>query len=144
MATVTSIAAALASTLLAGLTEVDTASTSSFYPALNTASVGLVVSPFGQETTYSAQTFGGSALAVHRIPLEFWVRHTQGDEAATMQRARDVATQAVAVLLANDGAGYELARDVGIEERVDQTVTQVANAPWVVVALIVPVENEVI
>jgi hypothetical protein len=143
MADVSDITSAIAVTLGA-LSWVDEASDTTFQPAVTVASCCALVVPFGQESVTEPIDLAGDAhRMVTRLPVEFWVKHTSGDQATTMQIARDAGTLAMAALLAGDGNGYSLARDVGFEERIEPAFVQHGNANWLVVLLIVPIENEV-
>ncbi len=141
MGTVTDIAQALVDAVIAGVADVDYGSASEFLPAVQTSKVAVLAVPFAQSTTFDLETLdAGELVATHRIRLEFWTKHTQGAASVTMQRARDVATSAMAVLIANDGDDYELAAQPA-EETVDPAMVQYSQASWLVSVLMVPVRN---
>ena len=143
MADVSDITSAIA-TVLDGLTWVSEASDTTFQPGVTVASCAALVVPFGQESVSTPVDVAGSYhRVVYRIPVEFWCKHTSGDQATTMQVARDAGTLAMAALLGADGSGYSIAPDVGFEERIEAAFVQHGNANWLIATLIVPIENEV-
>ena len=98
MGSVTNIAQALVDVCVDYLSDVDYGSVSDFYPAVQTQKIAVIALPFAQASTSEPESFGtGELVMIHRLRLEFWVKHTQGTADATMQRARDVATEAAVV-----------------------------------------------
>lgn len=143
MATVTTIATAIKTQLLA-LSDVDYASVSEFAPAISSATVAAFVVPFEQESNGEFLDLAGTSLLVrHRIRCEFWVKHTQGAVATTMQLARDICTLAMIGLMQTDGTGYDLDTESAFDEIVSDTFVQVDSVPYLVAALVVPVRNEI-
>lgn len=144
MATPTSIATAIAG-VVDDLAIVDYASVSDFMPAVQTASVAALVVPFGQKSTGQiVPTMGNTYVEmVHIFPVEFWVKHAQGTVSTTTQRARDICALAIAELLGNDGAGYDLAPGEQFAESIDSTFIDVGGQPYLVATLEVPCRNEV-
>ena len=131
-------------TVLDALTWVDSAADDTFQPGVTVASCCALVVPFGQEATSEPIGLTGAThRVIHRIPVEFWVKHTSGAQATTMEIARDAGTLAMVALLKSDGTGYSLARDVGFEERIEPAFVQHGNANWLIATLVVPIENEV-
>lgn len=142
MATVTSIATALKTTLLNGLSDVDYASIDEFLPPIKTRKVALIIVPNGQETSIRFESLAATTLHfTHRIPCEFWVKHTQGDAATTQQRARDIARLAAVELAQNDGSSYDLDFDLAVESQIADQYIEVGGVPFLVVTLLVPVTN---
>jgi hypothetical protein len=143
MATVSAIVTAMA-TALNKLAWIDTVSTDDFVPAVTVSSVACMIVPFEQETAVTLDSLDAdAAVMVHRITVEFWVKHAQGQAAITMQKARDAGTLAIIQLMADDGTGYVLARDVTFAERIEPAFVTHANTPWLIASLVVPIENEV-
>lgn len=143
MATVSSIVAALA-TALDKLSWVDAVSTAEILPAVTVSSCACLIVPFNQDGSIGVDDLSGDRLvAVHTIQVEFWIKHSQAAIGTTMDKARDAATLAVAQLMADDGTGYTLARDLDFEESILPEFQTHANVPWLVAILKVPVENEV-
>ena len=143
MADISDIASAMA-TVLDTLAWVDTASSTTFQPALTVASCCALVVPFGQEATSEPVGLTGAThRVIYRIPVEFWCKHTPGAQLTVMELARDAGTLAMVKLLKSDGTGYSLARDVGFEERISEGFVQHGNANWLIATLVVPIENEV-
>jgi len=143
MADVSDITSAIV-TVLDALSWVDEASDTTFQPAITVPSCCALVVPFGQEATSEAVDVAGTYhRVIYRLPVEFWIKHASGDQATTMQIARDAGTLAMVALLDSDGTGYSLARDVGFEERIEPAFVQHGNANWLIVTVIVPIENEV-
>ena len=108
---------------------------------MQTQQIAVLAVAFAQASTGEVEAMdAGEIVMTHRIRLEFWIKHTQGLAAATMQRGRDVATDAAVVILANDGTGYELTPGT-FEEAVDPQMVQHNQAAWLVSVLTVPVRN---
>lgn len=144
MATVSSIASAIA-TVVDGVTGVDYASSTDYMPGVQTQSIAALVVPMSQASSGDIHMTlaGGKVEMVHRLPVEFWVKHAQGSASTTMQRAANIGTLAIAALLASDGSGYSLAPGSTFEETIDNTFIEVGGQPYLVATLIVPVRNEV-
>lgn len=141
MATVTEIATAISTQLLT-LSDVDYVSVSEFTPAISTEKIAAFVVPFEQETTGDFLALSGSALnARHRLRCEFWVKHTAGNATATAQRARDVSTLAMIVLMQNNGTGYQLDTSESFTELIDDQFVTIDQTPFLVASLSVPVRN---
>ena len=77
-------------------------------------------------------------VAVHRIPIEFWVKH-DGKPATTMQRARDVGAAALLALVAADGTGYTLNYSESVTFAVDPGLTTINSVSWLVANMTVAV-----
>ncbi len=142
MSTVTEIVTAITE-VLASLPFVDYASADEFLPPAGNADVCAFVVPFDQNSTARADSLDDTITLVHVLAVEFWIQHRNGEAATTMQVARDAGALAVAALLASDGDGYSIARDYAFTERIERQFVSHLNVPWLVVALSVPVENEV-
>jgi hypothetical protein len=92
-------------TLLAAIADVDQASVNEYLPPIQTAKIALIIPPFRQRTrvrlgsTNSTSGTGdtGFYYHLHRIPCEFWVKHT-GNNADTWTLAREIGVEACAVL----------------------------------------------
>lgn len=143
MADVSDITSAMV-TVLETLDWVDAASDTTFQPAVTVASCCALVVPFGMESTSTPVDLAGDYhRVVYRIPVEFWCKHTPGNQAAVMTTARDAGTLAMAALLAGSGSGYSIAPDAGFDERLSDGFVEHGNVQWLVSTLYVPVENEV-
>lgn len=130
--------------VLAGMEEMDGASTADFLPTVESMSVFALVVPFEQESTFEQQDLGGdSVFALHMLKVEFWCKHDGAQPGESLRRARSVGTWAVKALLAHDGEGYTIDRNGQFRERVDSGFVTAANVPWLVAHLYVPLENEV-
>ena len=140
MGSVTTIAQAVLA-VLSTHSDIDYTSASDFLPAVQSQKVAALIVPFGQTSTAELDTVDGATMTlVHRLKVELWVKHTQGSAAVTAQRARDIATECMALLMVNDGDGYEL--DVSpFEEQVDPALVQYSQTSWLVSTLTVPVRN---
>jgi hypothetical protein len=127
MATVTSIADALATVIDAG-TNADYISIDSFLPGAQTTSFAVIIVPFAQEFIGSFDTFsGGAMLAQHRITIEVWTRYKPDDAAATMDTARDAAVDVIKAVFGADDAGYTLARGQEVTARTDEAFREIAT-----------------
>lgn len=142
MSSVTEIADAVRD-VLAGLDWVTYASTVDFLPPAGQADVCALLVPFEQASTATADSLGDTITLMHRLTVEFWVQHRNGEAARTMRLGRDAGTLAITALLAHDGDGFTVAREYGFEERIEPQFVTHLNVPWLVVSLRVPVENEV-
>jgi hypothetical protein len=142
MATPTSIATAIA-TALSTLPFVDSASATSFAPALANVTCVAFVVPFGQTSGAEFMTFGDVVLLKTEMPVEFWIQHKPTTPATTINTARDACALAIAKLIDQDGTGYTLARDVPFRERINDAFVNHAGVDWLIATLRVPVENEV-
>ena len=144
MATVTSIRDAISTQLLA-IDDVDYASTDNFLPSIQTVKVAALTLAFDLETSSIVKSQISSAgtliFHVHRIRTEFWVKHVQGSESATMDYAVDIGRQAINQLVANDGTGYEIHIPSTFEFQVDQAMVQETAHPWLVCSLVTPVQD---
>lgn len=139
----TTLVNALLAVILADIADVDTVSSSDFTPAITTAKVAALSPAFELESSFTWEALGTAEIvAVHRIPIEFWVKH-DGKPAATMQRARDVGAAALLALVNNDGAGYELAFDSPVTFTVDPGLTTVNSLSWLVATMFVSVRDVV-
>ena len=99
MATVTSIADAI-QTLLLALADVDQASTETFLPAVTTAKAAVIMAPFGQRDAFQFADLSGDNFAgLQRIPVQIWVKHTNGQEATVADRAREMGLNAAKTLI---------------------------------------------
>lgn len=143
MATVTSIAQAIA-TQMDALSFVDKASVSEYIgAATGVRTCAAFVIPYDQETRAEYVSFGDSVMLKHTLTVEFWCPVNVGKPETAFQTARDAAYYAIVRLLAYDGTGYTLDRSIGFVERVNPEPVIVANVPWIVSMLRVPVENTV-
>lgn len=142
MATVSSIAAAIASQLGA-LSWVSEASSTSYAPATAGKAVCAFVIPFDQETTAEPANLDGDLLLRHTLTVEFWTQIKSSNIGAAMTTARDAGTLATIALVQNDGDGYNLDAPLRVQERIYGEPVTHAGVPWIVSALRVPVLNEV-
>lgn len=140
MGSVTDIAQAVIDVLLTH-DDVEYGSVSDFAPAVQAQKIAVLAVPFGQSSTGEPETMDPTMVTLtHRLRIEFWCKHTQGKTADTSQRARDIATEAIALLMVNDGEGYELSTGP-FEETIDPALVQFNQASWLVSTLTVPVRN---
>lgn len=130
------VIATLLTTINTALTEVDTVSQADFMPAITTGAVACLAVPFSYQAIGNWETLGGSLRIVHRIQLEFWVKHVNGKAATTAEYAMNVGTKAMRALIDADGSGYELDYE-SMEYAVDANPVTVNNLPWVVGTLTV-------
>jgi hypothetical protein len=142
MATVTSIATAIA-TQMDALSFVDRTSINEYVPAAMGSTCVCLITPFSQETGSDYSSFGDTVTLRHTLSVEFWVQIKNGAVATAMQIARDAGYLAIVKLLDKDGTGYTLDRAINFQERITPEPVTVANVPWVICVLRVPVENEV-
>lgn len=143
MSNVSAICAALVE-VLSRLEPVTFASADEFLPPVGNMDVCAFVVPFEQTTTAQPDVLGGGYIVLtHRLSVEFWIQHRNGQAAITMQIARDIGGAAIAALLRADGDGYSIARDYAFEERIEPQFVTHLGVPWLVSTLRVPVENEV-
>ena len=142
MATVSSIAAAIA-TQLSALSWVDEASATSYAPATAGRNVCAFVVPFDQATTAEPANMDGDLFLRHVLTVEFWTQVKSNRIADAMTTARDAATLAIVRLAQYDGTGYTLEAPVRFEERIYGEPVTHAGVPWIISALRVPVINEV-
>lgn len=143
MATVTSIAQAIV-TQLDALSFVDKASSTEYIQAATgVKTCAAFVIPYDQETRAEYVSFGDSVTLKHTLTVEFWCPVNVGKPETAFATARDAGYYAIVRLLGYDGAGYTLDRSIGFVERVNPEPVTVANVPWIVSMLRVPVENEV-
>jgi hypothetical protein len=143
MSDMAEIAAALAEALLT-IESVDQASATEFLPALESMSVMALVVPFEQESSYEQMDLSGESIyAKHMQKVEFWCKHDQSNPADTLERARTIGHKAVQALMQHDGDGYTVDRNLEFRERIDSGFVVVANVPWLVAHLYVPLEHEV-
>jgi len=134
---------AMLAVLLADIADIDTVSSSDFTPAITTKYVAALSPAFELESSFAWESLdGGSIVMTHRIPIEFWVKH-DGKPAATMQRARDIGTSAMAALVDNDGTGYELSFDDPVSFTVDPGLTTLNSLSWLVATMFVSVRDVV-
>lgn len=126
----------LLTTINTALTEVDTVSQSEFMPSITTAAVACLAVPFSYQAIGNWETLGGDMRIVHRVQLEFWVKHINGKAATTAEYAMNVGTKAMRALIDADGTGYELDYE-SMEYSVDANPVTVNNFPWVVGTLTV-------
>ena len=143
MATIQEAVEALAEVVQA-VDGIDSAHTTSFLPALDAGSVVALLVPFEQEANYEQMDLSGQSLLCHHTTkAEFWVKHDTSDPERTLTTARNVGFLAMRAIVAGDGTGYTLDREQTFRERVDTGFVTVANVPWLVVHLYVPLETEV-
>lgn len=127
MATVTSIADALATVIDAG-TAADYISVDSFLPAAQTTGFAVVIVPFAQEFIGVFDTFNQDAmLAQHRISIEVWTRYKPDNAASTMDTARDAALNVIKAIFGADGSGYTLAREQEVTARTEDAFREIAT-----------------
>lgn len=139
----TSIADAMLSAINAAIADVDTVSSTEFTPAITTTKVAALSPAFDLESRFQWETFDGAEVVViHRIPLEFWVKH-DGRTTNTMTRARDIGASAVNALVAADGTGYELVFDDPVTFSVDPAFTTINSVSWLVATMFVSVRDTV-
>ena len=128
----TTIVNAILSAIDAGVADVDATSATDFTPAITTRSVAALSPAFDLSTSFEWDTLGTAEIvAVHRIPIEFWVKH-DGKPATTMQRARDVGAAALLALVAADGTGYTLNYSESVTFAVDPGLTTIHSVSWLV------------
>ena len=144
MANVQSLAEAVAA-VVSTIEGVDRCSVTDFTPALNTQAIAAMIVPMGQSSAGRiVSTLSNRYLEMTTtLPVEFWVKHAQGDPATTMRRARNVGTDAIAALLAADGTGYELAPDAEITESIESAFVEVSGQPYLVATVRIPIRNVV-
>ena len=128
------VIAALLTTINTALTEVDTVSQADFMPAITTTVVACLAVPFSYQAIGDWETLAGSVRIVHRVHLEFWIKHVNGQSATTAQHAFNIGTKAMRALIDADGAGYELDYEA-MEYTVDANPVTVNNLPWIVGSL---------
>ena len=86
----TSIADAMLSAINAAISDVDTVSSTEFTPAITTAKIAALSPAFELESRFQWETLDSAdVVVIHRIPLEFWVKH-DGKVTNTMTRARNI------------------------------------------------------
>lgn len=142
MATIQEVVEALAVAVEA-VEDIDSASTANFLPVLDAGSIVALLVPFEQEATYAVETLSGESVTCHHVTkIEFWVKHGS-DAEVTLARGRNIGAQAMEAIIKADGMGYTLDREQQFRERVDSGFVTVANVPWLVVHLYVPLETEV-
>ena len=135
----TTIVNAILSAIDAGVADVDATSATDFTPAVTTRSVAALSPAFDLSTSFEWDTLGTAEIvAVHRIPIEFWVKH-DGKPATTMQRARDVGAAALLALVAADGTGYTLNYSESVTFAVDPGLTTINSVSWLVANMTVAV-----
>ncbi len=132
------VIASLLTTINTALTEVDAVSQSDFMPAITTTAVACLAVPFSYQVIGSFETLDGDLRLVHRVQLEFWVKHVNGKSATTAQYAFDLGTKAMRALIDADGIGYELDYEA-MEYTVESNPVTVNNMPWIVGSLAVGV-----
>lgn len=142
MATVSSIAAAIASQL-GQLAWVNEASATTYLPATTGKQVCAFVIPFDQETTAEASNFAGDVTLRHVLTVEFWIQVRNNRIADAMTTAQNAGTLAITALVQNDDDGYTLDRAIPFRERIASQPVTYADVPWIISTLRVPVENEV-
>ena len=142
MATVSSIAAAIA-TQLDALSFVDSASSTSYLPAAANVTCVAFVIPFDQESAVVQEALSANITMTHALTVEFWTQIKTGAISAAMTTAQDAATLAIAKLVTMDGTGYVLDAELGFQERIEPGPVTHVGVPWIVSALRVPVRNEV-
>lgn len=142
MATVSSIATAIA-TQLDALSFVDSASATSYLPAAADVTCVAFVIPFDQETTAELLDMGTTITLHHLLTVEFWIQIKTGAVATAMTTARDAAALAIAKLVTMDGTGYNLEPEYDFAERIEPAPVTHAGVPWLIASLRVPVRNEV-
>ena len=137
----TSIADAMLSAINTAIADVDSVSSTEFTPAITTAKIAALSPAFDLESRFQWETFDGAEVVViHRIPLEFWVKH-DGKTTHTMTRARNIGTEAINALVAADGTGYELEFADPVTFAVDPAFTTVNSVAWLVATMFVSVRD---
>lgn len=127
MATITSIADALAAVIDSGTTA-DYISVDSFLPTTQTTGFAVVIVPFAQETLARFDTFDAdSMLAQHRIAIEVWTRYKPDNVASTMDTAREAALNVLKAVYGSDGSGYTLAREQEATARTEDAFREIAT-----------------
>ena len=140
MGSVTDIAQAVVDVLLTHA-DVEYGSVSDFAPAVQAQKSPCWLSHLARVRRANRRQWTQTMVTLtHRLRIEFWCKHTQGKTADTSQRARDIATEAIALLMVNDGEGYEPSTGP-FEETIDPALVQFNQASWLVSTLTVPVRN---
>lgn len=141
MTTPSVIVNAMLTAINAAVADVDSVSSSDFTPAITTAKIAALSPAFEVESRFVWESMSASEIvAVHRVPIEFWVKH-DGRPAATMQRARDIGASALAALVSADGTGYELVFDDPVTFSIDPGLTTVNSLSWLVATMFVSVRD---
>ena len=139
----TSIADAMLSAINAAISDVDTVSSTEFTPSITTAKIAALSPAFDLESRFQWETLDGAdVVVIHRIPLEFWVKH-DGKTTYTMTRARNIGAEAINALVAADGTGYELLFDDPVTFSVDPALTTINSVAWLVATMFVSVRDTV-
>jgi hypothetical protein len=137
----TSIANAMLSAINAAIADVDTVSSTEFTPAITTQKIAALSPAFDLESRFQWETLDGAeVIVIHRIPLEFWVKH-EGVTTNTMTRARDIGASAINALVAADGTGYELLFDDPVTFAVDPAFVTINSVAWLVATMFVSVRD---
>ena len=110
MASIESIAAAVATALTAEIAEIDQSSIAAYGPKITAQHIALVGTPLGQSDEVRDFSLG-EIETLHRLRFQFWVRAVQGNEAVYVPLARDIIYRAIVALYTHDGEGYTLAVD---------------------------------
>lgn len=134
----TNVVSAMLTVINTAMSEVDSVSQSEFMPTITTTNIAVLAVPFSYQVNGAWETLGGTMRLVHRVQLEFWVKHVQGQAATTSTRAFDVGTKAMRALIDSDGSGYDLDYEP-MEYTVDANPITVNNMPWIVGTLTVGV-----
>ncbi len=142
MASVSSIAAAIA-TQLDALTWVDSASSTNYLPAAANVTCVAFVIPFDQESSVVQESLSANVTMVHQLTVEFWIQVKTSAIATAMATAQDACTLAIVKLVNMDGTGYVLDAGLDFQERIEPAPVTHVGVPWIVAALRVPVRNEV-
>lgn len=102
MADISDVAAEL-KTILAALADVDQSSLDTYVPLATTQKIALLIVPFQQSGLMEyATVMGGQTLVhAHNIPCEFWIKVSNANTAAAMERGRDICLQAMRLVAAN-------------------------------------------
>ena len=135
----TTVVAALLAHFAADLVEVDYTSQTEYFPAILTSNTALLAMPLGAQTTGSYLNRPSKMVLRHRVPLRFWIKHVQGNQAVTMAAAFNLGSKAIRVLQDYDNTDYLLTPGADIEYTVDNSLTEVHELPWVTATLRIPV-----
>lgn len=144
MSTVTSIVTEMANAITSKLSDVDASSIDGWVPAQMTEKVALIAPPVSQRdrlewADLSAGTLRSSPLTV---VLELWVRMVQGEEAACMQRAREVGRDAAIAIAAIDGTAFELESETPFQIEHESAPVAVGSTTFLPIRLIVSVYDD--
>lgn len=149
MANISAIVAAIKTTLASNLPQIDQSSTDEYLPPIQTADTALIIPAFEQETEFGLTTLNGNTYAVHRIRVELWVKHA-GNNASLTQRARQIAYDAVRILMENRTLGGVVLKvdswntlnfSNTILSRVADGLVEIGGASYCIVTISLPVTD---